>query len=67
MNEKRDKGAVGELSSAALCSLLPLGILKYEILEILSCGAFLNVFFFDIKKNVSHSCYKKTEFYTSNS
>lgn len=59
-----------------LCALtlLPLGILKYKILEIFYCGAFLYDFlgifcfcFLILKKNVSSSCYKKTEFCTSNS
>lgn len=67
MNEKEIKEQWANLVQQ-LCALtlLTLGILKYKILEILYCGAFVNGFlgfFFILKKNVSSSCYKKTVLY----
>lgn len=57
MHEKTDKGAVGEtqLNSCMLWLFCQWGILKYEVLEVLSCGVFLNVFFlsfFNLKNKI---------------
>lgn len=47
MNEERGEGAVGKLSLAAVRSdSFAMAILKYKILEILHCGAFLKGFCF---------------------
>lgn len=53
MKEERDKGAVGKLSLAAMCSdSFAMAVLKYKILEILYVGPSLKFFVFIIKNKM---------------